>query len=278
MTAVLLSGLGLIAAIVATEYLLRVLAIFWLPVLGSLRVNDMLLSGAGYAALVWLTMPAEKRNIIDIRQTLGEIWLHIHDRRTQMAAALALGAGWLTFVDEFLWGHVELPYLPSPWQSDTVLFEPAGTALAAVSLLLVNGPGVPLAEEWLWRGLVQPRFVAVLGTLPGLVIVSILFSLKHAVVDALLGRLLALTTFGIVMGVTALRRGWRASALAHALANTIATILGLIISLSLHFKNLIQPIGCRCHRRSDQPGIGLAASTTDSGGALPESGAGHHRR
>jgi hypothetical protein len=95
-------------------------------------------------------------------------------------------------------------------------------------LLLVNGVVIPVVEEWLWRGLVQPRFVGALGLLPGLFLTAVLFSLKHVVVDASPMRLLALTAFGLVMGVLAWRQGWRASALAHAVTNTAATIVALV--------------------------------------------------
>lgn len=224
------SALRLIAVIVAMEYLTRHFVFLWLPVMGTLRVNDMLVSGTGYIVLVWLTIPPRKRNDAALRQAVAEIWSFIHNRQVQMAAALGLGAGWLVYVDQFLWGHIEIPYLSSPWQSDTTLFEPVGILLSIVSLLLVNGIVVPFAEEWLWRGLIQPRLTNSLGFLAGLLVTSVLFSLKHVVIDASLGRLLTITVFGIVMGVTASRHGWRASALAHALANTVATILGLILN------------------------------------------------
>lgn len=61
----------------------------------------------------------------------------------------------------------------------------------------------------------------------------LLFSLKHVIIDASLGRLLALTGFGLALGVLAARQGWRTSALAHALANIAATLLVLLASAGL---------------------------------------------
>lgn len=226
----LFPAFGLVAVIVMTEYLARHFVIFWLPVLGTLRVNDMLVSGTGYLVLVWLTVSSEKRTFGALRRTMGEIWSFIHNRHGQMAAALATGMGWLTLLDQFLWGGIDLPVVPHPWQSDITLFAPVGLLLAGASLLLVNGVVVPCAEEWLWRGIIQPRLTGSLRFPLGLLITSVLFSLKHVIIDASLGRLLTLTGFGIVMGVVAWRQGWRAAALAHALANTIATILGLILT------------------------------------------------
>ena len=57
---------------------------------------------------------------------------------------------------------------------------------------------------------------------------AILFSLKHALVDASLGRLLALIAFGVICGVVAQRDSWRRSAALHMVLNTIATIIGLL--------------------------------------------------
>ncbi|MCI0575811.1 MAG: hypothetical protein L0332_06410 [Chloroflexi bacterium] len=59
----LFAALGLASVIVATEYLTRHFVICWLPVLGKLRVNDMLVSGIGYLVLVWLTVPPERRTL-----------------------------------------------------------------------------------------------------------------------------------------------------------------------------------------------------------------------
>jgi membrane protease YdiL (CAAX protease family) len=109
-----------------------------------------------------------------------------------------------------------------------------------VSLLLVNGVVIPLAEERLWRGLIMPRLCTVLGLAPGLLLVSILFSLKHVIVDASLGRLLAITVGGLVLGVVAYladrsgrgASGWRASAVSHMVGNIVATSLALMATLA----------------------------------------------
>lgn len=106
----------------------------------------------------------------------------------------------------------------------------AAPLLVTVSMLLMNGWVVPLAEEWLWRGRIQPALVGAGGQLAGLLATSLLFSLKHVLIDASLGRMLALTGFGLVMELLALRHGWRAAALAHAIANTFATTLTLLLS------------------------------------------------
>lgn len=220
----------LVIIIIVTEYIARHFALFWLPVLGALRVNDMLMTGLAYSLLVWLTIPHEKRSLAAIWRTVREIVSFARDWRVWLAAFLALVATLVSIVDMLLWGGVQLPSLSSPWHWDATLLQPLAPLLVSVSMLLVNGVVIPFAEEWLWRGLIQPRFIGMLGFVPGLLLTAVLFSLKHAIIDASLGRLLTLTVLGLIVGWLAARRGWRASALAHALVNTVATMLTLIIN------------------------------------------------
>jgi uncharacterized protein len=112
-----------------------------------------------------------------------------------------------------------------------LLFPQLAPMLVVISLLLVNGIFVPLVEEWLWHGLIQPRFVGRLGLAFGLLLTAFLFSLKHMIVDASLGRLLTLTGFGIIIGIIAHRKGWQSAALAHVLVNSIASIIALLVSM-----------------------------------------------
>jgi membrane protease YdiL (CAAX protease family) len=220
-------ALGLAIAIVVVEYIARHFALFWLPTLGALRVNDMLVAGICYLGLVAATVPPERRALGALAQNVRAIFDEARGLPVWLGALAAIGAGVLVLLDQLLWGGVALPSVHSPWRWDLVLLAPAAPVLVAASMLLVNGWVIPFAEEWLWRGNMLPKLSGAIGQIAGLLVTSLLFSLKHALVDASLGRLLALTAFGLVMSVLALRRGWRASALAHALANTLATILAL---------------------------------------------------
>jgi membrane protease YdiL (CAAX protease family) len=119
--------------------------------------------------------------------------------------------------------------------SDTVIMAGLAAPLAIAALLVVNGGVIPLAEERLWRGLIQPRLFAAWGLLPALFVTAVLFSLKHAIVDASLGRFLAITVGGLVLGIVAHRaggsdggrNGWQTSAVSHTAANIIATCIAL---------------------------------------------------
>jgi membrane protease YdiL (CAAX protease family) len=137
-------------------------------------------------------------------------------------------------LDARLWGPVTLPSYTAP-RADAALLTEAARPLGIAALLLVNGLVIPLAEERLWRGAIQPRLVAACGLLPGLLATAVLFSLKHAIVDASLGRLIAITAGGLVLGVVAHRAagpglgrsGWPTSAVSHAVGNTVATCLAI---------------------------------------------------
>lgn len=223
-------ALGLALLIVAVEYLARHFVLFWFPALGTLRVNDMLVTGIAYLGLVLATVPPERRTFAAIGATLRAILGEARRWQVWATAVAAVGTSMLALLDQRLWGGVTLPSLVSPWRWESTLFATAAPLLVTASLLIVNGVVVPFAEEWLWRGRIQPWLAATGGPLAGVLLSSILFSLKHAIVDASPARLLTLTAFGLVMGALAARKGWRASALAHAAANILATTLALTVA------------------------------------------------
>jgi membrane protease YdiL (CAAX protease family) len=233
-------ALGLAAIIVAAEYAARRLLGPLLPTFGSPTTNDMLAFAFVYTPLVALTAPASARTPAALGRALRAIagqaraWLPWLGAALFLVTVLALVP-----LDVRLWGAVRLPAVTLP-PSPAVLFPGAALPLAAVGLLLVNGLFVPLVEERLWRGLVQPRLRASWGLLPGLLATAALFSLKHAIVDASLGRLLATTAGGLVLGAVALRAGgpageragWRASAVSHVAGNTVATSIFLATTIA----------------------------------------------
>lgn len=223
------AALGLAALIVAVEYLARRFALFWFPTIGAIRVNDMLAAGLAYLGLALALAPPGRRSPSAIGATLRGALAEARSWQVWAAAAAAVGTSALALADLALWGGVTLPSAASPWRWEGALLEGAAPALVAASMLAVNGALIPFAEEWLWRGRIQPLLAEAAGPAAGLVLSSALFSLKHAIVDASLGRLLTLTAFGLVMGALAARRGWRASAVAHAAANLAATALALAL-------------------------------------------------
>lgn len=142
--------------------------------------------------------------------------------------ALVLAVWVLSLVDRLLWGNVPLPMMVSSYRNPTVWLSRFAPILQVVSLVLVNGLFVPVAEEYLWRGVVQTRLIGVLAVPLPIGVTAVLFSLKHALVDASLGRFLTLVAFGVICGVVAQGHSWRRSAALHLVTNTILTVVGLI--------------------------------------------------
>ena len=149
---------------------------------------------------------------------------------TLWVLALVLSVWALSIVDQLLWGNFEIPMLVSSYRNSTVWLARQASILKVMSLILVNGLFVPIAEEYLWRGLIQVHLIRILPIPLSIGLTAVLFSLKHVLVHASLGRFLALIAFGVICGVVAQRNSWRRSAALHMVVNTIATVLGLILS------------------------------------------------
>jgi len=227
-------ALAVVGLVIGGEYLFRHYVLFWLPIFGTLLVNDMLSLFLVYLILavgLGLLMHVNwQHELVGIVQSLRE-GLTSWDF-TLWVLALVLGVWALSMVDRLLWGNVELPMIISSHRSSTVLLAKLAPVLKVVSLILVNGLFVPIAEEYLWRGQVQVCLSRVVPIPIGIGLTAALFSLKHVLVDASLGRFLALIAFGVICGVVAQRASWRRSAALHVVANTIATVGGLVFGVA----------------------------------------------
>ena len=223
-------ALAVVALVIGGEYFFRHYVLFWFPIFGTLLVNDML-----SLFLVYLLLPVGlgpfmhvnwQRELAGIVQSLREgmtSWSF-----TLWVLALVFGVWALSMVDRLLWGNVELPMIVSSYRNSTVWFGKLAPVLKVVSLIVVNGLFVPIAEEYLWRGLVQVRLSRILPIPVAIGLTAVLFSLKHVFVDASLGRFLALIAFGAICGVVAQRSSWRRSAALHMVVNTVVSVIGLI--------------------------------------------------
>jgi membrane protease YdiL (CAAX protease family) len=121
--------------------------------------------------------------------------------------------------------------LVSPYRNSIVWLANLAPIMKALSLVFVNGVFVPIAEEYLWRGIAQARFLRLLPSPLAIGMTSVLFSFKHVLVDASWGRFLTLATFGVICGVVAKQKSWRSSAALHIFINTISTVVGLVMGL-----------------------------------------------
>jgi membrane protease YdiL (CAAX protease family) len=227
-------ALAVVGLVVGGEYFFRHYVLFWLPIFGALLVNDML---SLFLVYLILTVGLGLFMHSNWRQELAGVGHSLREGLTSWnftfwVLALALGVWALSIVDHLLWGSIKVPMIVSFYRNSTVWLPNLAPILKVVSLILVNGFFVPIAEEYLWRGLVQVRLIRILPTPFAIGLTAILFSLKHVLVDASLGRFLALIAFGVICGVVAERNTWKRSAALHIVINTIATVIGLIFGLN----------------------------------------------
>jgi membrane protease YdiL (CAAX protease family) len=227
-------ALAVVGLVIGGEYFFRHYVIFWLPTLGTLLVNDML---SLFLVYLLLTVGLGSFMHVNWRQELAGIRQALREGLTSwnftfLILALVLSVWALSMVDRLLWGNIKLPMLVSSYRNSTIWLANLAPILKAVSLILVNGLFVPIAEEYLWRGLVQVCLIRILPTPFAIGLTAFLFSLKHALVDASLGRFLALIAFGVICGVAAQRNSWRRSAALHMVVNTIATVMELVFGLT----------------------------------------------
>jgi len=227
------AALLVIGLVIGSEYFFRHYVLFWLPTIGNLAVNDMLalflvylLLTVGLGMLLHVNWKQEWTGIGRALREGAASW-----EFTGFLMALVFGTLLLSVADQLLWGNVRLPMVVSPYRNPAVWLAGAAFWLEVVSRLLVNGVFVPVAEEFLWRGVAQERLLRVFSAPVAIGLTAVLFSLKHALVDASLGRLLAIVAFGIVCGIVARRGNWNRSAALHIIVNTVATIATIVMGL-----------------------------------------------
>lgn len=222
---------AVVSVVFASEYVFRHYVLFWMPTVGSLRVNDMLALAMAYSLLTItfgsLTHANWRQELRDLGQALRDFmtrWTY-----TPWLLALMLSLVVLSPVDRWLWAGLRFPMWVSGFRNTVIWFPQAASALEALALIAVNGILVPIAEEYLWRGLIQARLLRVLPGAVAIGLTAILFSLKHVAVDASWGRFLTLVAFGSICGIVARRHTWRSSAALHLVVNTATTAVALAL-------------------------------------------------
>lgn len=219
------------SAVAATEYFFRHYVLFWMPTLGTLQVNDMAALGMAYCLLIVIVGLVAQANwhreLRDLAQALREFltqWTYTPWLLVMMLSLVILPA-----VDQWLLGGLRFPLRVSTFRNPDVWFAQAAPALEVLALIGVNGFFVPVAEEVLWRGVVQARLAQALPTAVAIGATATLFSLKHVAVDASWDRFLTLAAFGGICGLLAQRRTWRSSAALHLVVNTTTTAVALAL-------------------------------------------------
>jgi membrane protease YdiL (CAAX protease family) len=222
---------AIVILIVSTEYFFRHYFLFWFPVIGTMRVNDMISLLFAYSLLVsvlgFIASVEWNKEWNALRQAVYDCvtsWSY-----TPWIIALALNIGIVSMLDRLLFSNIMLPVFECTHHNSTLWLLGLAPTIKVISLIVVNGLCIPVAEEFLWRGLVQPRLVRILSLPLGIGITAILFSLKHVIVDGNFDRFLMIVGFGVICGMFAHRKGWSASAALHVLINTVSSIMALTL-------------------------------------------------
>lgn len=222
---------AVVSAVVATEYAFRHYVLFWMPTLGTLRVNDMVALGMAYSLLLItvgsLAHAKWHQELRDLGRALREFvtqWTY-----TPWLLALMFSLVILPPADQWLFGGLRFPMWVSTFRNPDIWLARAAPALQVLAVIGVNGLFVPIAEEYLWRGIIQARLSQALPAMAAIAVTAILFSLKHVAVDASWGRFLTLVAFGSICGLLAQRHTWRSSAALHLVVNTATTAVAFVV-------------------------------------------------
>lgn len=189
----------------------------------------------GNAASLLLAMPAIAAAIGWYAARSGrppDSWGYDWNRRALLAGflagpvVLALSAA-AAQIDALLFDVDEVTAAVATGVGATVEAYPA----IAVVFLLGNAVVVPIAEELVWRGIVQTEAVERWGAPVGIATTAIPFALKHVVVDRSVARLTTLVVLAVAFGLVRHRWGTGASTATHVVVNLVASAGLLAVAL-----------------------------------------------
>ncbi len=226
---------GLALIIIVGEFTSRRIISILLPTYFSYFFMDLVCLGGFYVIICLIAYVLVGGNI---REKTGYTGLNINDgyqRTTFYNAALAVVIG-IQVVNRFdvlllsdinlnprLYDFIQTTFNTTIY-TNTPLYAEHYKLAVSIVFILVNGIWVPIAEEFLWRGIIQTKLSYYMNPWTAITIVSILFSAKHAVVDLVLTRLLFLISFGLTAGWAKQRTNTGISTVTHIYINLIGTI------------------------------------------------------
>ncbi|MCW4013717.1 MAG: CPBP family intramembrane metalloprotease [Candidatus Bathyarchaeota archaeon] len=232
-------ALVLALIIIAGEFTSRRIVSVLLPTYFNYFFMDLVCLGGFYAVLCLIAYLLIGG---DVRQKTGYTGFNINDwyqRVTFYNAALAVVIGIqvvnrfdVLFFSGYNWNPQLYEFIQTTFNTtiytNTPLYAEHYKIAVSIVFILVNGLWVPIAEEFLWRGIIQTKLSYYMNPWTAITIVSILFSAKHCVVDLVLTRLLFLISFGLTVGWAKQRTNTGISTTTHIYINLIGTIYWII--------------------------------------------------
>lgn len=241
------------------EVLVAILATFVISgVVGSIILSASGSSGTDDASLVTIAL-------VQTSLWMGMVGavVYVLRRKGSSLSDLGLGARWTDLPLGIALGVacqlVLVPVISAPWTwfteavglSDADISEPAcelaakasGDSTGVVLLFLITVIGAPLVEELFFRGFVQKGAITTftralpaddpaaaekarrIGTAFGLVVTALLFGIVHFQLQ----QAPALVTFGLVLGVMALRTGRLGPGIVTHMAFNATTVVALVV-------------------------------------------------
>lgn len=159
---------------------------------------------------------------IPFKEALG-IYFHktpyFFKQGTLAAIAIILGTTLVSFVFSAFGGvSKQNPYM----------FMPEDKIRAIIFLAIFVAP---IVEEIFFRGFMQPALVKTLGAFPGIVITALIFGMSHTQYFEYNAALVAITTIGLILGITKYYTG---SIMPGIFAHLFNNLLAAISLLSIH--------------------------------------------
>ena len=235
----LTSALLLSMVIIGGEFFARRVGAVILPTIFDYGFMDLLCLGAIYLIICPAVYLLQRGGVRQKACYTGFSLKNIVQRNTLFTAIIiiVLGIQVVNRLDLLLFSGINYNpafisslenHLGKPVYVNAPMYPEYSKIATSIIFILVNGLWVPVAEEFLWRGVIQTKLSYHTSPWVAITVTSILFSVKHAVVDLVLTRLLFLFVFGLAVGWAKQRTNIWISTLSHGYINLTGTIYWII--------------------------------------------------
>lgn len=229
----------LVVTIISGEFFSRRVVSVLLPTYFSYFFMDLVCLGGFYLVLCFLVYIWIRRGVAEKAGYLGFSLGESYQKKTLYIALvmIVIGIQGINRLDVFLfsgfnWNAEVITYLEEVFNTsfyvNVPMYSDYSRLAVSTAFLLINGVWAPVAEEFLWRGIVQTKLSYYLHPWVVIGVVSLFFSLKHAVVDLVLTRFLFLVVFGFAVGWARQRTNTGVSTSVHIYINFVATLIAVL--------------------------------------------------